>query len=87
VNGTCGCKGANATCATAADCCSGTCTTGKCVGGTAGTTPASYPAMGGAYDTQDESGATCTFNFYNVDQSFKLYDLGFRCCFTADPTL
>jgi hypothetical protein len=87
VNGTCGCKGANATCTSGADCCAGTCTGGKCVGGVAGTTPTGYPAMGGAFDTQDESGAECSFDFYKVDQSFQLYDLGFRCCFSADPTL
>jgi hypothetical protein len=46
-----------------------------------------YPLMGGAFDTQDESGAACNFTFYTTDQSFQLYDLGFRCCFTADPTL
>jgi hypothetical protein len=87
VNGTCGCKGANATCTAATDCCSGTCTGGKCAGGVAGTTPKGYPAMGGAFDTQDETGAECSFDFYTVDQSFQLYDLGFRCCFSQDPTL
>jgi hypothetical protein len=87
VNGTCGCKGAAATCATAADCCTGACTGGKCASGVAGTALSSYPLMGGAYDTPDESGATCTFSFYSVDQNFQLYDLGFRCCFSADPTL
>jgi hypothetical protein len=46
-----------------------------------------YPAMGGAFDTQDESGATCSFNFYTTDQNFRLYDLGFRCCFAQDPTV
>jgi hypothetical protein len=46
-----------------------------------------YPLMGGAFDTQDESGATCSFSFYTVDQNFQLFDLGFRCCFSADPTL
>jgi len=47
----------------------------------------SYPLMGGAFDTADESGATCDFTFNTSDQSFQLYDLGFRCCFTVDPTL
>ena len=46
-----------------------------------------YPLMGGSNATQDEQGATCDFQFYTVDQNFKLYDLGFRCCFASDPTL
>lgn len=44
-----------------------------------------YPLMGGAYNTQDAAGATCTFQFYTVNEAFKLFDLGFRCCFTDDP--
>ena len=52
----------------------------------------SFVLMGGAFNTQEPTvftgeGAKCTFTFYNVDQSFKLYDVGFRCCFDADPTL
>ena len=50
-------------------------------------TPAVYRLMGGAFDTPDEAGATCNFTFYTTDQGFQLYDLGFRCCFTSDPTL
>jgi hypothetical protein len=46
-----------------------------------------YPLMGGAFNTGDAGGATCSFSFYTVDQTFKLYDLGFRCCFGLDPTL
>src|SRR5262249_3588219 len=34
-----------------------------------------YPLMGGSFDTADENGATCTFEFYTVDQNFQLYDL------------
>ena len=49
--------------------------------------PAVYRMMGGAFDTADEAGARCNFTFYTADQSFQLYDLGFRCCFTQDPTL
>jgi hypothetical protein len=45
-----------------------------------------YPLLGGAFGTQNESGATCQFTFYRVDGTFQLYDLGFRCCFSADPT-
>jgi hypothetical protein len=51
------------------------------------TTGATYPLMGGAFDTQTEAGATCDFNFYTVtDPNFQLYNTGFRCCFTLDPT-
>ena len=45
----------------------------------------SYPLMGGAYNTQAEDGAACDFDFYTVDQSFQLYDVGFRCCFSSNP--
>jgi hypothetical protein len=45
-----------------------------------------YPLMGGSFDTQDENGAQCGFDFYEVDTSFELYDTGFRCCWGADPT-
>jgi hypothetical protein len=46
-----------------------------------------YKLMGGAFNTQVDSGATCGYAFYTVDQNFKLFDTGFRCCFTADPTM
>jgi hypothetical protein len=46
-----------------------------------------YPLMGGAFNTQSEAGAACSFSFYTVDPSFQLFDLGYRCCFSADPTL
>ena len=46
-----------------------------------------YPLMGGAFDTQDENGAACGFTFYTVDNTFKFFDTGFRCCFSQDPTL
>jgi hypothetical protein len=41
--------------------------------------------MGGAYNTQSEDGAACDFSFYSVNNTFKLYDTGFRCCFTVKP--
>ena len=44
-----------------------------------------YPLMGGAFNTGDPGGATCSFQFYTVDQNFKLFDLGFRCCFSQNP--
>ena len=50
------------------------------------TSNTAYPLMGGAFNSV-ESGATCTFSFYTVNQTFKLYDTGFRCCFDANPTL
>jgi hypothetical protein len=46
-----------------------------------------YNLLGGAFNTSSEAGATCTFTFYVVDQNFKFFDTGFRCCFSADPTL
>lgn len=50
--------------------------------GTAG----QYKLLGGAFNTQAETGASCGFTFYTVDQTYQLYDTGFRCCFTTDPT-
>jgi hypothetical protein len=46
-----------------------------------------YPLMGGSFVTSSEEGARCDFSFFNVDESFKFFDTGFRCCFTQDPTL
>ena len=46
-----------------------------------------YRLMGGAFNTSSDLGATCSFSFYSVTQTFKFFDTGFRCCFTADPTL
>ena len=46
-----------------------------------------YRLMGGAFNTQAESGGRCDFEFYSVSQDFKLYDTGFRCCFDSDPRL
>ena len=44
--------------------------------------------MGGAFNTNDPtgSGASCTYTFYNVTPTFKLFDVGFRCCFDANPS-
>lgn len=44
-----------------------------------------FSLMGGAFNTDAESGASCGFDFYTVDRSFKLFDVGFRCCFTNKP--
>jgi len=46
-----------------------------------------YPLMGGSFNAGAETGATCNFTFYTADQNFQLFDLGFRCCFSQDPTL
>jgi hypothetical protein len=46
-----------------------------------------YNLFGGAFDSQSDDGSSCDFNFYVVDQNFKFFDTGFRCCFTSDPTL
>ena len=44
-----------------------------------------YPLMGGA-SAADQSGSTCNFTFYTTNaNTFQLYDLGFRCCFTTNP--
>jgi len=44
-----------------------------------------YPLMGGAFNTIDEDGAQCSFDFYAVDEDFQLWDTGFRCCFDTNP--
>ncbi len=44
-----------------------------------------FSLMGGAFNTQSEDGAACNFTFYTVDNKFKLFDTGFRCCFDTSP--
>jgi hypothetical protein len=44
-----------------------------------------YTLMGGAYNSHVEAGARCDFDFYSVANDFKLYDTGFRCCFSSNP--
>jgi hypothetical protein len=46
-----------------------------------------YTLMGGAYNTQSEDGATCDFTFFTVNETYKLFDVGFRCCFDQNPGL
>jgi hypothetical protein len=46
-----------------------------------------FNLLGGAFNSQSDEGSTCDFKFYTVDQNFKFFDTGFRCCFTQDPTL
>lgn len=72
-------------CTTTAQCCNGeTCVGGFC-GGPATLPHSTYPLLGGAYTTADDLGATCSFDFYKVDENFKLYDTGFRCCYDTNP--
>ncbi len=57
-------------------------------GGCSLTNPAGtclFSLMGGAFNTQSEDGAACDFTFYTVDNKFKLFDTGFRCCFDSNP--
>jgi hypothetical protein len=49
------------------------------------TNPPTYKLMGGAFDAQSETGSECDFTFYTVDQDFKYFDTGFRCCFSSNP--
>ncbi len=44
-----------------------------------------FTLMGGAFNTQAEAGASCDFDFFTVDDEFKLFDVGFRCCFDQKP--
>ena len=44
-----------------------------------------YKLMGGAFNAESESGSSCGFTFYTVNQTFKFFDTGFRCCFTQNP--
>jgi hypothetical protein len=50
--------------------------------------PLNFTLMGGAFNTADPTGegAACNFTFYNVDDKFKLFDVGFRCCFDSNPS-
>ncbi len=45
-----------------------------------------YKLMGGAFNSDSEDGASCNFTFYTVDQNFKLFDTGYRCCFDSNPS-
>jgi hypothetical protein len=79
------CRAVGVACSLSTQCCGGEpCTNGVCGG--AETLPgAIYPLMGGSFVTGVETGAACSFDFYKVDGTFKLYDTGFRCCFDAAP--
>jgi len=51
------------------------------------TNASTFTLMGGAFNSAADAGATCTFDFYKVDDEFQFFDTGFRCCFASDPTL
>ena len=73
-------------CNESAQCCDGdACVEGLC-GGPTSLPHAVYPLLGGSYSTVEAESATCDFEFFKVEPSFKLFDTGFRCCFDADPT-
>jgi hypothetical protein len=46
-----------------------------------------YKLMGGSFSTQAEAGAASDLDAYVVDQAFQFFDIGFRCCFTSNPSL
>ncbi len=72
-------------CTTSAQCCNGEACAGGFCGGPSAIPHATYPLLGGAYTTTNDDGGACGFDFYKVDENFKFYDTGFRCCFDADP--
>ncbi len=79
------CRGVGVACSQATQCCGGEpCASGVC-GGPESLPGAIYPLMGGSFVAGVEAGAACTFDFYKVDSTYKLYDTGFRCCFDAKP--
>lgn len=81
------CRTRGVACTADNQCCNGeTCSGGLC-GGPQVLPHGVFPIMGGAFNTADPNGATCTFDFFTVNPTFKIFDTGFRCCFTSDPTL
>ncbi|MBU1220225.1 hypothetical protein KKF34_10135 [Myxococcota bacterium] len=49
------------------------------------TSSTNFTLMGGSFMSAMETGATCDYDFYMVDNDFQLWDTGFRCCFDTDP--
>lgn len=81
------CRARGLACTDSAECCDGDpCSDGFC-GGLTALPHAVYPLFGGGYATASEAGASCDFDFFKVEPSFKLFDTGFRCCFDQDPRL
>ncbi len=79
------CYAAGLSCTGDEPCCDGVpCVDGFC-GGQGSVPGAVYPLMGGGFETIDEEGATCDFDFFKVSTDFKLFDTGFRCCFDSNP--
>jgi hypothetical protein len=80
-------RGAGVACTATNQCTTGySCVDGFC-GGKDAIPGATYPVVGGAFSSGTEDGAACSFTFYKVSDTFKLYDTGFRCCYDADPRL
>jgi hypothetical protein len=81
------CRAKGNACTNTNQCCGGEQCLGNICGGP-GTLPHPlYPLMGGSFSSADPNGATCTFDFFTTASDFKLFDAGFRCCFSQDPTL
>ncbi|MBN1607110.1 MAG: hypothetical protein JW940_10790 [Polyangiaceae bacterium] len=66
-------------------CCADAPLSGGLCGGATSLPHATYPLLGGSYQTDSEDGATCDYSFFKVGYGFRLYDTGFRCCFDTDP--
>jgi hypothetical protein len=66
-------------------CCDDAPLSGGVCGGVTSLPHATYPLLGGSYQTDSEDSATCDYSFFKVDYGFRLYDTGFRCCFDVDP--
>jgi hypothetical protein len=62
--------------ATASPACTQTATNSTCL----------FTLMGGAYNSDSENGASCDFTFFTVDAQYKLFDVGFRCCYDSNPS-
>ncbi len=45
-----------------------------------------YMAAGGSHQTLVDNAASCGFTSATVDQTYRDRDVGFRCCFSLDPT-
>ncbi len=80
------CRARGVSCDESAQCCGGdACVEGLC-GGPTSLPHTVYPLLGGGFATAEAESATCDFEFFKVESSFKLFDTGFRCCFDSDPT-
>ncbi|MEW5855306.1 MAG: MopE-related protein [Myxococcota bacterium] len=46
-----------------------------------------YMLGGASFVADSDQGGACAFSAYRSSETYSLYDVGFRCCFTTDPTL